>query len=109
MEERLNMQYNDLIRRSREGNLSNAEFADEIENKLLPELTSAKARFDSLRTSGAGRKIADKIGEYRQLRAESWQSLVIGLRENNQAAMERYHQQSAAADSVAKQISENAD
>jgi len=61
-------------------------------------------------TSPASRReAADLIGKYLQLRAKSWQSLAIGLRESNQAAMERYREQSAAADSLAKQISKNAD
>jgi rhomboid protease GluP len=105
-EERLNAQYNDLVRRSRDKKLSNAEFAGEIENKLLPELTAAKTRFTSLRISPSRHKDADRIGKYLQLRVESWQSLVVGLRENNQAAMERYQQQSEAANLLAKPVSE---
>lgn len=108
LEERLDNQFNDLVRRSRGENFSNAEIAREIENKFLPELTAAKTRFESLRISPSRRKVADLIGKYLQHRADSWQSLAIGLRENKQAAMERYHEQSAAANNLAKQISENA-
>jgi len=109
MEERLDTQYNELVRRFRDGNLSNAEFAGEIEKKLLPELTAVKAHFDSLPISPSRRKVADLLRKYLQLRAESWQSLAIGLRESNEAAMKHYHEKSAAADNLAKQISENAD
>lgn len=106
LEERLNTQYNDLVRRSRDGKFSDAQFADEIENKLLPELTAAKTHFDSLRTTTTSRKIIYQIAAYLKVREESWRSLVIGLRENNQAAIKRYRQQSEAADRLAKQIGE---
>jgi len=109
MEDRLNTQYNDLAKRSNQGNLSHGEVADEIENKILPELTSAKTHFDSLRTSRTNRKIVYQIQAYLQLRVESWQSLVIGLRENNLEALKRHHEQSTAADRLARQIGEGGD
>lgn len=109
MEQRLGTQYNDLIRRSRDKTLSDAEFAGEVENKLLPELTAAKTRFGSLRISPSHRNVADLYGKYLQLREDSWRSLVIWLREDSQAALIRSQEQSAAANRLAKQIGETAD
>ena len=102
--ERLTSQYNDLDRRFRNRELSKAEFADEIEKKLLPELTAAKTHIDSLRTSD--RNLFYQLGAYWRMREESWQSLVVGLRENNAAAMEQFREKSEAASRLAKQIGE---
>jgi len=102
-EHRVISRYNDLAGRVDNGKLTEREFADEIDGKLIPELSAAKQRFAALRASSAQqRKVADEFGKYLELRLESWKSLVIALRGDDQAALKRFREQSAAADRLSQ-------
>ena len=102
-EHRVISRYNDLAGRVDNGKLTEREFADEIDGKLIPELSAAKQRFAALRASSAQqRKVADEFGKYLELRLESWKSLVIALRGDDHAALKRFREQSAAADRLSQ-------
>ncbi len=95
-----------LIRGMREGSLSDAEFVDTIERKVLPPWTECRKRIESVITqSNANREGLAKVIKYAKCREDGRWLLVQGARERNPEKVRQADEKREAAQQMAREFS----
>lgn len=86
---KIDAQYEEARGALEKKSLTREQFADRIEQTLLPEVTALRDRFASLRLPPTERATAQKIVTVLTLRAESLKLMAEGERTGNSAALEQ--------------------
>lgn len=107
IEKRALAAYNDLVRRSKQGKLSDAEFAKAIDRDVLPPWIDERRTIDAMIDAPhADRASLVRVAQYMTAREEAWQLLSNGLRGNDAEKVRRANQRMADAEKLANEISD---
>ncbi len=99
--------YRDLVSGAQSGRLSDAEFADGLEKDVIPDWTSAEARFSGLDLSGAPEKqrtLHSDLSRYLELRGQAWEMLREGAREGDEAKIASAAALQAQAEAITQKL-----
>ncbi len=98
--------YNDLRRKLSQGNLSELEFADQLETNVVNAWRElAKERSEAMK----GRIDATKEGkreQYMRLRQESFDDLLAAFREDDSTRLAQFKEKGEAAEKIVKELNE---
>ena len=107
LEKQVNEKINRANQEIQQGKLTEDEFAQTIENEVLPEWRKTLHHFQSLELSQPKQQtFVKRLTEYMQLRALAWELTVEGLRQQNMDLIQQANEKQMAADALAKQIGE---
>ncbi len=100
---RIDAQYDEAVKGLQKKSLTRQQFADRIEQTLVPEVINLQKRFASLRLPPTERATANKIATVLALRAESFSLMAKGERSGDPAVLEQAEikQEEALAASLA--------
>jgi rhomboid protease GluP len=97
--------YHEAALRHQNGNLSDVEFAEIVERDVLPPWRDAHAVLLRVKNErGVDQERVATLAEAMKLREESWQSLVEGLRSQDQSKFQTHRDKWEAADSLLENL-----
>lgn len=99
--------YSDLVSGAQSGRLTDSEFADGLENDVIPGWASAEARFRALDLSGAPEKqrtLHTELSRYLELRGRAWQLLRDAARGGDEAKMQAAAKLQAEAEAITQKL-----
>lgn len=107
VEDRLIKQVVDLAKRNEAGKVTNAEFASTLEKDVLPAWNSQLTHLRGLTGLDAREsRIRGRLLDYMQARADGWQLIVDGVKNHDNALIEKARDKQREADELAKKVGE---
>jgi rhomboid protease GluP len=106
-EERALATFQAMLDASRKNQLSNQQFADRLEQEILPAWSDARARLEKLRFEPrANQDAVAKAAQYASERDTAWRTFVAAAREDDDEKLKQAIAQWRAADETARRISQ---
>ena len=97
--------FNSAVGKARNGEMTEAELADFIEQEVLPDWRAARTRFASLKHVPAPEEqVVSDLTQYMKLREEGWVLLAEALREQDAGKMAQAREKQTAASQLAKNL-----
>ncbi len=97
---------NNLVKQMQRKEIDEQEFADAVEDNVLPPWVEARRGMEKLLDErGVDRNLLARLADYMKLREESWRLLAEGVREQDSDKIELSSSKQKAADKMAKEIS----
>ena len=93
-----------IINENRAGTLSDADAARRIETEVLPVWKSARERSAVARAGSGASFFPPELDDYFRLRQESWEALVVAVKNDDQTAMEIQRTKWQAADAIIQKL-----
>jgi hypothetical protein len=94
-----------LAKANDDGQLTNVEFADRIEQEVLPAWAAARMRLEKLRAEPmAKQNVVAKVAQYAGEREQAWRLFAAAARENDEEKLRQATNQWRAADATARSI-----
>lgn len=95
--------YSELVQRQQQNKIDDMEFADTVATDVLAPWDAALARIEQLaQEQHANRKYLLRLANYMKLRAECWQLLIDGTRDQDDAKLQRFAEKWEEANNLAR-------
>ena len=94
--------FNADIERTQSGALSEGDFAEDVEKRVLPPWREERARLEGLRVSSKQAERMALIVRYMRAREDGWQLLVDGIRQNDEGLIKEAQAKQEEAQEVLK-------
>jgi rhomboid protease GluP len=97
--------YSDALKKVATHQESPQEFAQVVNQQILPPWNAERERILKLRLSPRQRTLADQVAAYMELRADTWSQMAQGVATNDITLVRKASQTQAAADAIVRRMS----
>lgn len=93
-----------IVNENRAGTLSDLDAAQRVEAEVLPVWKAARERIAAARAGPGAAFFPPELDEVFRLRQESWEALVVAVKNEDRSAMEEQHAKWQAADAIIQKL-----
>ena len=102
-EQQILQRYAELCKQAQQGRLSEQQLADQIEVDVIMPWRTLRQQVCGWKDQLSNQLIAKRLGEYMQLRQESWEEFAVSIRDRDMARRQSAEKKWAAAESVTRE------
>jgi len=107
-EQRAIAAFHSIVSEHRAGTLNDLDAAQRVETEVLPIWRSARQRIAVARAGPGAEFFPPELDDFFRLRQESWEALVVAVKNDDHAAMEEQRAKWQAADAIVQKLNARA-